>query len=831
MDKHKSRKSMFKRFFCTVGSVAFVTLFGGLTVEAKEIVVENGNIQEALSQAESESEVLTVIIPAGDYAISGVLYVYSDTIIKADKGATITSTNSTPNQTLLTSLGSVSNVTIQGGTWVSNQWSPLQFVGMSNSVIDDVTVITGATYGGVEYEVEYGINLIESSGITVQNSSLQGGGLCATSSSNLKILDNEIVNAATQGIRIFATGNNLVQGNTVTNSGRTGIQLENDSASVVNDNEIIGSAGAPLDAKGNHGEGLVIEGCDGTKVTGNKISDTHSNKENNGNGIIAARSTNILIDGNEMANSGNHGIQVTYTSRAVIVSNNQVSGSGRMGISISRGSQADLKKNTVLTSKVNGIVFDGSEGSCSGSVDGDTVKNSQGSGQGDAGIWIGNSTVNIKNATVADGAGFGMLITKGSTVTAENNKIYQTSVAPEGFGVIVNDNSTAALNGNSIGNFGRSGIRVQASNVSAERNTITINNQTGYLNNAIDNAGSLMNNTLRNPSITVSSASGQNYFDDVEAGVVINGTLINNVIPQGSGGKFAVEYPAQADISGIVLYVKNTDGNVICVNAPNGFTLDGKQADVPENEIDEENVKAFVTRLYQNTLNRQPDQKGLQMWVDELASGRMTGAQVAQGFFFSDEFLIKELENGAYVDILYQTMFGQAGDNDGRNFWIGEMETGFSRLYIYHGFAESPQFQNLCQEYGIQSGTVDLTEARDLNRNVTQFVSRNYSKALGRTPDAGGLNDWCGWILDKTFPPEAVVDNFIFSDEFEKKDLSNEEFVNVLYATYFNRAADPEGYALWTTMLANGGSRRDVVDGFSGADEFHRLVESFNLPQ
>lgn len=830
MDKHKSRKSMFKRFLCTVGSVAIATLLGGLTAQAKEIVVENGNIQEALSQAESESEVLTVIIPAGDYAISGVLYVYSDTIIKADKGATITSTNSTPKQTLLTSLGSVSNVTIQGGTWVSNQWSPLQFVGMSNSVIDDVTVITGATYGGVKYEVEYGINLIDSSGITVQNSSLQGGGLCATSSSNLKILDNEIVNAATQGIRIFATGNNLVQGNTVTNSGRTGIQLENDSASVVNNNTIVGSAGAPPDADGNHGEGLVIEACDGTKVTGNKISDTHSHVADNGNGIITSKSCNITIDNNEVANSGNHGIQVCDNARAVTVSNNRVSDSGRMGMSISRGAEANLIKNAISASKVNGIVFDGEKGSCSGTIDGDTVQNSQGSGQGDAGIWIGNSTVNIKNATVADGAGFGILITKGSTVTAENNKIYQTSVAPEGYGVIVNNNSTAALNGNSIGNFGRSGIRVQASNVSAERNTITINNQTGYLNNAIDNAGSTMNNTLVNPSITVSSASGQNYFDGVEAGVVINGTLINNVIPQGSGGKFAVEYPVQADISGIVLYVKNTDGNVICVNAPNGFTLDGKQGGDPGNEMDVEKFGEFVTRLYWNVIGRAPAPSEVDFWVDRVVNGD-TGASIAYGFFFSEEFQNKELGDGEYVDILYQTMFGNPGDSEGRNLWLGELETGFSRLYVYQGFAESEQFGALCQQYGIQRGTVGLIEARDLNRNVTQFVSRNYSKALGRTPDAGGLNDWCGWILDKTFPPEAVVDNFIFSDEFEKKELSNEEFVNVLYATYFNRAADPEGYALWTTMLANGGSRRDVVDGFSGADEFHRLVEGFNLPQ
>lgn len=817
MYSKKSGKSIFKKFLCTAGSVIFVTLFGGLTAQAQEITVQNGDIQAALNQAQSESEVLTVVIPQGEYNVSGVLFVYSDTIIKAD-GAVITSTSSASGQTLLTNAEGASNVTVQGGTWVSNVWSPLQFQGMSNSVLDHVTASTSA---------EYAISLLNNcTGITIQNSKLQGGGIYAEGSSGINILKNEITDAKTQGIRVYATGNNLVQGNTVTNSGQIGIQLESDTNSIVDDNTIIGSAVSGV------GEGLVAKVCNGTKLTNNRIHDTHTSPSQNGNGIIASESTNVLIDRNKVVNAGNHGIQVTDSSIDVTVSNNEISGSGRMGISISRGvRQVSIEENTISASKVNGIVFDGSNGRCSGTVDGGTVLNSQGAETGDGGIWIGASNVAVQNVTVADGAGHGMVIAKGSDVTALDNYIYQTSEAAGRDGIAVYDNSTAALDGNCISNFGRSGIKVWSGTVTAANNTVTSTSPTGCSDNAIDIPNTIMNNKLTNPAIAVDHASGGNYYNGVEAGVVINGALISTVIPEGGGGKFTVEYPAQPDTSGIVLYVKNnTDGNVICVNAPNGFTLNGTHTGNPGNEIDEERVGAFVTRLYQNVLGRpSPDPKEVQFWVDELAKGE-TGAKVAYGFFFSDEFINKGLGNSEYVDILYQTMFGQAGDAAGRDLWIGEMETGFSRLYIYHGFAESVQFGNLCQEYGIQRGNVDLTEPRDLNRNLTQFVSRNYRAALGRTPDAGGLNDWCRAILDGTFKPEAVVDHFIFSPEFESKGLSDGEFVDTLYATYFDRPADA-GRETWMNVLANGGSRRDVVAGFSGADEFHRLVASFNLPQ
>jgi hypothetical protein len=46
----------------------------------------------------------------------------------------------------------------------------------------------------------------------------------------------------------------------------------------------------------------------------------------------------------------------------------------------------------------------------------------------------------------------------------------------------------------------------------------------------------------------------------------------------------------------------------------------------------------LVKLFYHNLLGREPDEGGLQFWTEQLASGKLTGNQVAEGFLTSDEF-------------------------------------------------------------------------------------------------------------------------------------------------------------------------------------------------
>ena len=77
--------------------------------------------------------------------------------------------------------------------------------------------------------------------------------------------------------------------------------------------------------------------------------------------------------------------------------------------------------------------------------------------------------------------------------------------------------------------------------------------------------------------------------------------------------------------------------------------------------------------------------------------------------------------------------------------------------------------------------------------------------------------------------PSHVVHGFLYSPEFQNKNLSDSEFLKVLYKAYFDRSPDPEGYKGWMSVMASGKSREHVTSGFDGSDEFQRLLYTFGL--
>lgn len=915
--KNKKLVSLAK-LACSVVAAAFLFV---LPVSAKEVTVQNSDIQAALDQAKGSSETVTVTIPAGDYTISRFLYVYPNTTINAN-GATIRNNNQ--NTPILTKPDDVtwSNVTVNGGTWISDRGSVLDINGASNVSLKNLTIpatsarvehrivfqnasgislenctvnsgnvdcvyfanskditITGGTYTGATKPFNFGsgsdvsnvivkncnlggnsegtfnitgsnyvlngvtglkqiqvlsgasgveITACEISGSSnngiavmvdntvVQNNTIRNAGtngiyICAK---NVKIVNNTIENSGTVGIYAENGANNDIGSNTVKNSGRMGFYMTGDEKSDIHDNTFNGNAVT----KGMNGEGVVLDyNCDGTRLRNNTITDTKSFTANIGNGIIVNRCKNIVVDSNTVKSSGNHGIQASYQSSGITISNNTVDTAANGGISISRGSQADLNNNEIKNTK-NGIVFDGKEGTSSGSVTNGTVNGTSGTG-----VFIENSNVTMNGTRILESNGHFGIIVRGSTATIENVNAYQSKLDPQGYGIETTDNSNVTLNGSSFGNFGYLGIYVQNGTINAKNNNVYISGQSYAGKNGIlieGNSNTIQTNIIQGIEITNTSAKAYSNIANARAGAVINNAK-QTVTADGSGN-FSVTYPS-TDASKVGLFVQDPAGNTLYIGVN---SLEGAGA---SSSSDEKQIRAFVSRLYTVALGRDAEQAGLDDWTKRLMTGEESGAQVAQGFFFSDEFKNKKLSEEEYVNVLYRTMFDRAADDGGKNTWLKSLRNGMSREFVYHGFAESDEFQNLCNRFGIIRGSVELSQARDQNENVSAFVSRIYYKALDRSYlDEEGMNTWTGQILGGKDPAE-VVWGFIFSDEFKNRGLSNDQFIKVMYQTYFDREADTAGYNDWMNRMNSGATREDVVNGFSGSQEFFNLVKSFGL--
>ena len=112
-------------------------------------------------------------------------------------------------------------------------------------------------------------------------------------------------------------------------------------------------------------------------------------------------------------------------------------------------------------------------------------------------------------------------------------------------------------------------------------------------------------------------------------------------------------------------------------------------------------ISDFVTRFYQQWLGRNPDQEGLNGWVDALLDGSLSGADIANAFIFSSEFVNLNTSNEEFVIILYRAFFDRAPDAGGYTGWVNTLNNGESRQNVLDGFLYSQEFEALCDSYSI----------------------------------------------------------------------------------------------------------------------------------
>lgn len=123
------------------------------------------------------------------------------------------------------------------------------------------------------------------------------------------------------------------------------------------------------------------------------------------------------------------------------------------------------------------------------------------------------------------------------------------------------------------------------------------------------------------------------------------------------------------------------------------------KATVPSN-----NAVNFASRLYICCLNRVPDQDGLQFWALRLTNLESSGYEAARDFFLSIEFGNLNTTDEEFVTRLYRTFMGREPDDGGFAFWIEHLKTDMDRASVIAGFAQSQEFTNICNEYGIDRG-------------------------------------------------------------------------------------------------------------------------------
>ena len=133
-----------------------------------------------------------------------------------------------------------------------------------------------------------------------------------------------------------------------------------------------------------------------------------------------------------------------------------------------------------------------------------------------------------------------------------------------------------------------------------------------------------------------------------------------------------------------------------------------------------------------------------------------------------------------------------------------------------------------------ESFTIYESKLPEFNPNasgtgVEGFVERLYTVALGRASEPAGKAYWVEKLLTKQMTGGAVAKKMLISSEFEGKKYTNEEFVEVLYRTFFNRTGEANGTKYWLDKLASGMTRENVIASFIDSNEWAGICSSYGI--
>jgi hypothetical protein len=278
------------------------------------------------------------------------------------------------------------------------------------------------------------------------------------------------------------------------------------------------------------------------------------------------------------------------------------------------------------------------------------------------------------------------------------------------------------------------------------------------------------------------SITGSNFaylFNGATVGAVLSVTFNGIPVP-------ATDVTVNSDSSITVAVPTGATSGRIGVRSAAGTGYSTRDFTVPG--LGANATGGFVTALYGDVLDRDPDAQGMAGWVAFLQAGG-TRQQVAQGFWESAE------HRGLQVDQFYQTYLHRAADPLGRAFWVGALQGGMSEEQVEAGFLTS-------QEY-LQT-----------HATATAYLSGLYNDVLGRAPDVTGLDAWQA-AVQGGLSRAALAMDFLQSIE------DDTEMVAHNYSHYLGRTGQSGEDAGWVALLQSGQlTPAQVAEAFLASDEF-----------
>ena len=151
-------------------------------------------------------------------------------------------------------------------------------------------------------------------------------------------------------------------------------------------------------------------------------------------------------------------------------------------------------------------------------------------------------------------------------------------------------------------------------------------------------------------------------------------------------------------------------------------------------------------------------------------------------------------------------------------------------LYFLAGNTNAFRYDHNLGNQDINLGyKVSSVDYKRDSANISAFVSRLYTVVLGRDAETDGLNYWTNELKNQRIDGATAARSFIKSEEFISKNVSNEEYLRILYSTFFDRQMDDGGRDYWLGQLASGVSKDSVLEGFIYSNEWNEVCKAYGI--
>ncbi len=174
-----------------------------------------------------------------------------------------------------------------------------------------------------------------------------------------------------------------------------------------------------------------------------------------------------------------------------------------------------------------------------------------------------------------------------------------------------------------------------------------------------------------------------------------------------------------------------------------------------------EGVTKFIVRCYRLCLGREADESGLNAWCTQILSGANTAKQAAYGFVFSAEFKSQNLSDTDFVKTMYRVFMDREADSAGLASWEKVLSQGQSRWHVFNGFADSVEFQKICNNYGVVSGSGTVVGSEE--EQNTQKPNDETSSGNGvSTGKKNALKRALSYLEVSAFSREGLIDQLMY---------------------------------------------------------------------